>query len=256
MLAAIIGAVVGLVAAPWVSLLTARPPLREGAEPLTLGFRCDSCRAAIKTIDAVPLLSFVRLRGRCRSCAAPINRWDLAAEVGSIAVGALIGWRIGWHAELPAMLLLGLVLVSVILVDFRIHRIATRLIYPASLAGAVLLAIAATSNGSWDAWKRAILGGLAASAFLWLLALIAPSGMGDGDARLALFLGLFLGWRGWRHVYMGLLAGFLLGSIAGIVMIAARRGNRKSQIAFGPYLAVGALLFVLWPGIVDRILAN
>lgn len=253
MLAAIIGAAVGLVAAPFVSLLTARPPLREGAEPLTLAFRCDSCRVAIAPSDAIPLVSFGRLRGRCRACAAPISRWDLAAEVGSIAVGALIGWRIGLHAELPAMLLLGLVLVSMVLVDFRIHRIATRLVYPASLAGAALLAVAAASDGTWEAWTRAVLGGLAASAFLWLLAFIAPSGMGDGDARLALLLGMFLGWRGWRHVYMGLVAGFLLGSVAGIALIVARRGTRKSQIAFGPYLAAGALLFVLWPGIVDRV---
>ena len=254
MLAALIGAAVGLGAAPALSLLSARPPLREGAEPLALPFRCDSCRAPIALSDAVPFVSFVRLHGRCRSCAVPISRWDLAAEVGSVAVGALVGWRIGMRAELPAMLLLGLVLVSVVLVDFRIHRIATRLIYPATVVGAALLAVAAANDGTWEWWKRAVIGGLAASAFLWLLAFIAPSGMGDGDARLALLLGLFLGWRGWRHVYLGLLAGFLLGSIAGLALIVARRGTRKSQIAFGPYLAAGGLMFVLWPGIVDRII--
>ena len=254
MLGAIIGAALGFVAAPFVSLLTSRPPLREGAERLTVAFRCDACRASVAPIDAVPLISFTRLHGRCRACAAPISRWDLAAEVGSITVGMLVGWRIGMRAELPAMLLLGVVLVSVVLVDFRMHRIATRLIYPAALGGAAFLAVAAAHDGTWEAWKRAVLGGLAASAFLWLLALIAPSGMGDGDARLALLLGLFLGWRGWRHVYLGLLAGFLLGSLAGVGLIIARRGNRKSQIAFGPYLAVGALLFVLWPGIVNRII--
>ena len=81
MLGAIIGAAVGLVAAPLVSLLTSRPPLREGAERLTIAFRCDACRASVAPLDAVPLVSFARLHGRCRACAAPISRWDLAAEV-------------------------------------------------------------------------------------------------------------------------------------------------------------------------------
>ena len=250
---AIVGAIVGLALAPFVSLLAARPPLREGAEPLMLPLRCDTCRAPFRLTDAVPLLSFVVLRGRCRSCGTRIRAGDTIAEVASVGVGGLIGWRVGLHAALWAHLLLGAVLVVVVIVDFELHKIPTRLVYPATLASVALLAFASANDGSWSPFRRALLGGLAASAFLWLLVLVAPSGMGDGDARLVLLLGLFLGWHGWPHVYFGLLAGFLLGSLAGIGLMLARRGGRKMQIAFGPYLAIGALWVILWPTVVTRI---
>ena len=252
-LGAIVGGVVGLILAPFVSLLSARPPLREGAEPLSLAMRCDSCRAPVALKDAVPLVSFALLRGRCRACAGRIARTDFLAEVASVVVASLIGWRVGLHAAVWAHLLLGAVLVVVVIVDFRLHKIPTRLVYPATAASVALLALASAHDGSWAAFRRAVLGALAASAFLWLLVLVAPSGMGDGDARLALLLGLFLGWQGWKHVYFGLLAGFLVGSLAGIGLMIARRGGRKMQIAFGPYLAVGALWVVLWPGVVSRV---
>ena len=246
---AVAGGICGLVVSPLVSVLTTRPPLLDATEMPSLRFRCDSCRADVKPVHAVPVLSFALNRGRCRSCGAPISRWDLAAELLSIAVGALVGWRVGLVRELPAFLLLGFVSVIVLLVDARLHKIATRMIYPATALGLALLAIAGLSDGRGHAVLVAGLGGLAASAFIWLLVIVYPAGMGDGDARLVLFLGMYLGWHGWRYVYLGLTAGFLLGSIFGLVIAAVKGTGRKTKFAFGPYLCAGAMFVALWPGL-------
>ncbi len=245
----VVGGLSGLVASPIVSVLTTRPPLLDATELPNLKFRCDSCRAPLKPVDIIPVLSFLLRRGKCRSCGAPISRWDFAAEVLAVAIGMLVGWRVGLVRELPAFLLLGFVSVIVLLVDARLHKIATRMIYPATALGFVLLAIAGLTSGRREAVLVAALGGLAASAFIWLLVIVYPAGMGDGDARLVLFLGMYLGWHGWRYVYLGLTAGFLLGSIFGLVIAAAKGTGRKTKFAFGPYLCAGAMFVALWPGV-------
>lgn len=245
-MAVLISALIGWVLSPFVSLLTARPPLLKGAEPLSLQFRCDACRAPIATKDAVPVLSFVWLRGKCRACHQSIA-WDGAAELGSVVISAFIAWRVGWHSDLPAYLLLGLVTVIVVLVDARIHRIAYRLVQPAAIASFVLLAVATFVDHEWSQLGRAVLGAIAATVFIWILHFINPAGMGDGDVRLMWLLGLFMGWNGWIFVFMGLFYGFMLGSLAGIFFMLTKKAGRKSQIAFGPYLCAGALLVVLFP---------
>lgn len=178
-------------------------------------------------------------------------------EVLLIAISAVIGWRVGWTSALPAHLILGFVAVTVVMIDFRLHKIPTKLVYPAAVLMLMALLAAAAIDGDTQAIIRVVVGGLAASAFLWFLVLGVPTGMGQGDARLSLLLGMILGWHGWRHIYLGLVAGFVFGSVFGLGVIVAKRlrpngtirDGLKTQIAFGPYLCAGALLFSLWPSL-------
>ena len=213
-------AVVGFVLAPAATLLIARPPLLDGRESLALPFRCRQCMAEIRPLDAIPLLSFLLLRGRCRAGHEPIPRWIPFAELLMVIGSGLVGWRIGSvgrePAALPAFVLFAVTIVVVIVIDARIHRIPTKVVYPAALATAVLLMVAGAVRGELDRSLRALLAGLAASAFIWVLVFIMPTGMGQGDARLCLLLGQFLGWWSWRHVYGGITAGFLLGAWSGL----------------------------------------
>ncbi len=70
--------------------------------------------------------------------------------------------------------------------------------------------------------------------------------MGFGDVRLSFLLGFCLGWLGWGEVAGGLFAGFLYGAVVGVVLIAVKIRGRKQQIPFGPFLAAGAMTFVLF----------
>lgn len=230
----------------------------DATERLGLSFRCDRCAAPLRVLDTVPVMSFLMRRGRCRSCGASIPLHQPVSEALTIAVAMLIGWRVGWAWALPAHLVLGFVSVCVVIIDYRLHKIPTRLVYPAAAIAAIALLVAAVVDDTMSSFVRAGLGGLLASGFLWLLVLFVPAGMGQGDARLSLLVGLLLGWHGWPHVYLGLLAGFMFGSVFGIALVIAKRlstrtkvrDGLKTQIAFGPYLCAGALLFSLWPSLV------
>ena len=89
---------------------------------------------------------------------------------------------------------------------------------------------------------RAGLAGLALYAFFFALWFVYPAGMGFGDVKLGGVLGMYLGWFGWSEVVVGAFLSFLLGGVVGLLMIATRRGTRKSEIPFGPYMLIGAFL--------------
>ena len=244
-LGAALGLLAGLISAPLSSVLMDRPPLRENDnESLRAPFRCRSCRARVGVRDAIPLLGQLRLRGRCGGCGQPLRR-ELLNDVMCLAVGALTGAFVGVTAVLPAMLVLSLVLVPIALIDLELRKIPTRLVYPASAVVAVLLAVAAVADGDARRLGRAVAAGVLASALLWLLVIVYPAGMGDGDARLCLLLGLGLGWYGWMHVAYGIMAGFVIGSVVGIGYAVTSGQGRKAQLPFGPWLGAGAFLVIL-----------
>jgi leader peptidase (prepilin peptidase)/N-methyltransferase len=133
----------------------------------------------------------------------------------------------------------------VTVIDLEHFVIPNRVVYPTLALALPLLAVAAAAEHRWDRLGHALVGGGGAWLLLLLVHLVSPRGMGFGDVRLAFVLGLFLGWLGYSHVVLGLFAGFLLGSVAGIVLVVGRRRSRKDAIPFGPFLAAGALLAVL-----------
>jgi leader peptidase (prepilin peptidase)/N-methyltransferase len=92
---------------------------------------------------------------------------------------------------------------------------------------------------------RALIGAVVASGGLLVLALLYPRGMGMGDVKLALLLGLYLGWLSLGHVLLGLFLGFLLGSVVGIGLLVTGVRGRKDHLPFAPFLAAGAVLAVL-----------
>ncbi|MDV9203020.1 A24 family peptidase, partial [Streptomyces sp. Wh19] len=130
-------------------------------------------------------------------------------------------------------------------IDRRVHRLPDRLTLPAAGAVAVLLGAAALLPEHGGSWTSALLGGAALGGFYFLLFLINPNGMGFGDVKLALSLGMALGWYGWAVVFAGGFAGFLLGAVYGFGLMVLKRAGRKTGIPFGPFMITGALLGML-----------
>src|SRR5262249_59487883 len=98
----------------------------------------------------------------------------------------------------------------------------------------------------------ALLGGIAGMRRLGVLRLVSPRSMGFGDVKLAFVLGLALGWLGWGELVLGLFCGFLAGALVGTVLIAVRRRGRKDHLPFGPFLAFGTLVVLLWGDVLLR----
>jgi leader peptidase (prepilin peptidase)/N-methyltransferase len=149
---------------------------------------------------------------------------------------------------LPAYLYLGALGVALALIDFDIKKLPNVLTLPAYAVGPALLVVAVVSNhhGGWSALLRG-LGGLAAMfAFYYLLWFgTGGRGMGFGDVKLAGVVGLFLAFLGWQVWIVGLFAGFFVGGLVGIALMAGGHAGRKTKLPYGPFMLVGALIAIL-----------
>ena len=124
-------------------------------------------------------------------------------------------------------LLLAPFAVLLALVDLRVQRLPDKLTLPLAVAAVVLLAPAALLPGGGGSWPAALLGGLVLGASYLVLFLINPAGLGFGDVKLALSLGVVLGWYGWWVLFAGAFAGFLLGSLYGLPRICCGAGRKR-----------------------------
>jgi leader peptidase (prepilin peptidase)/N-methyltransferase len=164
----------------------------------------------------------------------------------SAALFGAFGLRFGGDSALPAFLVFAACLVVITVTDLRLFLIPNRIIYPTLAAGAVLLTIAAAIGNDWEAWRRAGIGGAAAWLALLVMHLINPRGMAFGDVRLAAVIGMYTGWLGYDHIVLGLFSGFVAAALIGGVLIITKRRTAKDPVPFGPFLALGATIAVLF----------
>lgn len=203
---------------------------------------CPSCGHPVRPRDNVPVISWLLLKGRCRDCAAPISARYPAIEAGTGIAFVLVAWRFGITWEGAAFAYLAALCIALTLIDLAVHRLPDVLVLPAYPVLLVLLAASSTQADDWWPLLRAAIGGAALFAFYFITAVVYPGGMGFGDVKLAGVLGMALAWIGWGALVVGAFAAFLLGGLAGIVLLAARRAGRRSAIPFGPWMVGGAAL--------------
>ncbi|MEV4684773.1 A24 family peptidase [Streptomyces kurssanovii] len=168
-----------------------------------------------------------------------------AAPLVTAAVCAALAAAAGARPELVAWLVLVPFAVLLAVVDVRVRRLPDHLTLPLAAGAVLLLGGAGLLPGAGGSWSTALLGGVVLGGVYFVLFLIRPGGMGFGDVKLALSLGVVLGWYGWAVLFAGAFAGFLLGSLYGLGLIALRRAGRRSTIPFGPFMMSGAWLGVL-----------
>lgn len=241
-----VAAAAGLAAGSAAGVLATRIPDRRGLGP---PWRCPRCEAQIHGTDLLPAAGWLRRRGRCRSCRERYGAWYLAAELITAALLAALWLRFGPDPLLPALVYLAVVSVALCWIDAVHQRLPDALTLPSYPAGLILLAIAAPFEPSgWRHFVQALIGMAAAWLFFVLQAFIYPAGIGWGDVKLSGVLGLYLGWFGAAPLFYGLAGGYLLAAITGVALMAAHRANRKSHLAFGPFLLAAALAVILVTG--------
>jgi leader peptidase (prepilin peptidase) / N-methyltransferase len=221
---------------------------------------CPRCGHEITARDNVPVVSWLLLRGRCRSCRAPISaRYPIVELIGGIAFAGVAVWA-GLTAgdlltpatglRLAAYLYLAAISIALAAIDLDVHRLPNGIVLPGYAVGMVLLGGAAALEGDWWAIARMAIGGAALFLLYLVLAVVKPGGMGMGDVKLAGVLGVFLAALGWGPIVVGAAAAFLLGGIAGIVLLATRRVQRGGGIPFGPWMLLGAWIGIFAGGAV------
>jgi leader peptidase (prepilin peptidase)/N-methyltransferase len=195
---------------------------------------CPSCERELGWWENVPLVSYALLRGRCHGCSAPISLRYPIVELTTALLVAACFWRFGLSGDafVAAFFCAALVALSAIDVERRI--LPDRIVLPSTVA--VLVAQVALHPDRTVEWIAA---GLGASLFLFAALVAYPKGMGMGDVKLALLLGVMLGWE----VAVGLMVGMLAALVLGVVLIARNgMGARKTAIPFGPFLAFGSIV--------------
>jgi leader peptidase (prepilin peptidase)/N-methyltransferase len=229
----VIAAVMGAVFGSFLNVVAYRLPRGESlSRPRS---RCPRCETPIRPYDNVPVLSWIALRGRCRSCGERIPARYPLVEAGTAALCALVVIAKGADEDALLGLALVLLLVPVTLIDLD-HRIIPNklMLVGAIVAPALVLATAP------DDLVEHLVAGVAAGGFFLLAVLAYPRGMGMGDVKLAAVLGLFLGRAVGPAVFIALISGTLVG--AAVIARKGAREGRKTAVPFGPFLALGAVV--------------
>jgi leader peptidase (prepilin peptidase) / N-methyltransferase len=183
--------------------------------------------------------------GRRPPCQARTGPPPLALELCTAILLGVLAARVHPGLVLAAACWLAVCAVALAWIDVAAQRLPDVLTAPAYAGTVALLLAAATASGDWGVLLRALLGGLARVAAYLALAVISRGAVGQGDAKLAASLGTLTAWYGWPQLFAGVFAGFLLGAIYGLGLLAWRRAAGKHRIAFGPFMVAGAFLAVL-----------
>ena len=213
--------------------------------------------------SASPLfIAGIGLAGMCLGLLADALVWralpQLASEASTrlrittaavtFVLSALLAWRFGNTAELPAYVLLGVVAVPLARIDIVHHLLPNRLVGPLLGAGFALLAFAALASGAAGDLLRGAAGSGILFLFYLILALTSKNGLGMGDVKLAAPLGLYLGYLGWSQLFYGGALAFVAGGLASVVLVLKNRGNKPQEVAYGPsMLAAGLAIILLLP---------
>lgn len=241
--------VAGAVVGSFLNQVIVRLPDDEPA--VRPGPRCPQCEAPIVARDLVPVASYILLRGRCRSCDEPIPLGYPLVELANAALWVGAGLRFESTGALIAFLVLFSTLLAQSVIDLELYRLLDRITFPVFGLSVVLIVGVSTLEGDASRALLAIGGAIGYFVFLFVPALINPKGMGLGDVKLALVMGLYLGWLNPILVLFAVIVACVIGLVVGLVFYLVR-GRESRQFPFGPWLALGTVIAVfVSPGVLD-----
>lgn len=208
---------------------------------------CTNCGHNLKPLDLIPIFSYICLGGRCRYCNEKISvRYPTIEAVNGI-IYLLICLKFGLTIIALKYCILGSILIVIGMIDYDTQFVFTNTTVLGGIIGVSFIIIQALiyQNGIIDS----VLGGLIGFGSIGLIVFITK-GMGEGDIEIAAVCGLFMGIKG---ILLGLFLAIVMGGVIGIIIIALRLKNAKEKIAFGPCIAIGSLISVLWGSDILRV---
>lgn len=206
--------------------------------------QCPQCKKTIAWYDNIPLISWLLLKGRCRHCQAPISkRYPIIEGLSALAAGVVL-WQLGPSTSTLGALVLTWYLIALAAIDLEHQLLPDGLTLSLLWLGLMFSA----SVGGFATPTEAIFGAVAGYGLLWLVFhaffyLTGKEGLGYGDFKLLAALGA---WLGWSSLPLVLFIGSVLGTLAGIFMIVVHKKGKDTPLAFGPYLAIGGWVALLW----------
>ena len=243
--ALIVGLVVAaLTAGPWVGIIVDRAVDRIRLAP---HHRCSVCQTGLGSRSLRPVLSWT---DHCPSCANHKGIRYPLVDVATVAVFVLLGLRFRWSPMLVPYLALGTVLVALSVIDIETHLLPNVIVWPSIFAGLFLILVFSGEFDYIDGINSALLGAAVFSGFIGFAHIVYERGMGRGDVKLSILLGLFVGWlqpallEATRLVFWTILLALLGGGVIGLLANTVR-GRGRAEIPFGPALAAATLVIVV-----------
>jgi len=231
-LAAVVGGVIG----SFLNVCIYRLPL--GQSIVWPASACESCRRELSWYENLPIVSWVVLGAKCRTCKAPLSIRHPIVEALTVIMFGTAAWYYGPTLLLASRLVFGCALIVLFAIDLEHHLLPNAITLPGILVGVAFSLV--TEPG----WLASVVGAIVGGGMLWLIAegyyrLRHEEGLGMGDVKMLAMIGAFIGWQ---LTIVTLMMASVAGSVVGIALIAARKGDMKYALPFGTFLAMGAAL--------------
>lgn len=230
--------ILGIVIGSFLNVCIYRIPIEKSiAFPPS---HCTNCGHNLKPTDLIPIFSYICLGGRCRYCSEKISkRYPIIEGVNGILY-LLICFKFGLTIIALKYCILASILIVISMIDYDTQFVFTSTTVFGGITGIIFIIIQAVvyKNGIADLF----LGGLIGFASIGLIVFFTK-GMGEGDMEIAAVCGLFLGIK---SILLGLFLAIIIGGLIGLIILVLKLKKAKEKIAFGPFIAAGSLISMLW----------
>ena len=226
----------GLAIGSFLNVVIARVP--AGRSLVHPASACPGCSASLTWYDNIPLLSYLVLRGRCRTCAMRISLRYPIVEALTAALLILAYVALGPSVDFLVALVLLPALVAMTAIDLDHQMIPDVITLPGIPLGLVLN----VTTGRLS-WVESFIGIVIGGGLFLVIILVSRGGMGGGDMKLGAMLGAFLGWKA---LAVALFVAIVLGGVIGATLLLTGLRGRKDPIPFGPFLAAGGAMALVW----------
>lgn len=232
---------IGIAIGSFLNVVIDRLP--EGQSLVRPPSHCPNCGNRLARKDLIPLISYLRLRGRCRYCQAHIPWRLFCIELATGIIFALLWWHYGSEAEFAIMAVYSCIFLVIFVIDLDHCLILDKVVFPASV-----FALATIPLRDDITITESLIGGVSGLVLLGLVVWVVPmmigrEAMGLGDVKMALLMGLANGVAG---IFVALFVGIVTGGLVAIALVLLKLRGRKDAIPFGPFLAIGAMTALLW----------
>lgn len=233
--------ILGLFIGSFLNVVALRVPIKDSI--VFPPSHCVHCKHRLHAMDLIPVFSYLSLLGRCRYCRIKISPIYLAGEIITAVLFVITAWMLGPVPELMVGFFFSAILTTVTVTDLKYMLIPDKIIFFAVIVG-LILRLFIHPLPLWNHLLGMVIGGGTLYCIAWLsLVVLRKEGMGGGDIKLFLFIGLIMGWQ---LTLLALFAASLFGSLYGAVLLVLQRMDSNRILPFAPFICMGAMVCYLW----------
>jgi len=212
------------------------------------GSHCPGCHTPLKFYELLPVVSWLALRGKCRTCGVAISARYPAVELLTGILLALVYWIYGLTLPFLFVSFLTILLIVITFIDYDHQIIPDGLVLWVAGGGLAQLTVGLI-RGEGISLLQAAVGILIGGGFFLAIAIVSNGGMGGGDIKLMAALGI---WFGWRGILLVMFLAFIIGGVVSVGLLVSRKKGRKSMVPFGPFITLGAYITALYGDVLIR----